>query len=88
VLRIRDVYYPSLIPDPITTKEEEENICCPALFCNHIFQKIILLFNRKKFKPIDTKNYSTFYTNNCHKLSEIWVGDSGSGKKPIPDPRV
>ncbi len=38
---------------------------------------------QKKFEQIDKNNSTQKFVR---KLLEIWVGDPGTGKKPLPDP--
>jgi hypothetical protein len=94
VLRIRDVYPGSRIPDPKTaTKERREKISC-NIFCSHKFHKIVNYFifemPKKKIWANFQRIIKLFSQKIVTKLSKIWVWDPGSRKNllQIPDPGV
>ncbi len=73
----------------LTIKEEGGKIGCFTFFLNHKFTKfkIILISNwtgsAKNLSQLD--RIIVFFPKIVSKLAEIWVGNPGSGKKPIPD---
>jgi hypothetical protein len=80
-------------------KREVKKISCQTFLCSHKFNKIVNYFSfevlKKKICANFSKNYRTFYQNNCQKaLQNMVLGsgirDPGSGKNPfrIPDPGV
>jgi hypothetical protein len=79
-LRIREVYPGSRISDP-TTKEEEKN-WFSHLFCSHNFlnQKLTGTVHRLKLKLIEKEFQYHFLPKELFYISEIRVGDLGSGK--------
>ncbi len=96
VLRIRDVYPGSRIPDPKTaTKERGEKKCVVITFyvaTNFTKLQIILVLKwwRKKIWANFQRIIELFTQKIVTKLSKIWIWDLGSEirdpEKPIPDP--
>jgi hypothetical protein len=90
VLRIRDVslipdpdFYPSWIRSQILIRQQQqkrrrEKLVVLTFFWRHKFYNIEKNFSFEQVRYLIQKNVT--------KLSEIWVGDPRSGKKPIPDP--
>jgi len=90
VLRIRDVdpgswFFSILYP----TTKQKRNITCLPCFCSYKFHKIKYNFIFEQVQKKDWANWQRivlFTPKIVTKLSEVWVGDPGSGKKPISDP--
>jgi hypothetical protein len=65
VLRIRDVYPGSRIPDPVSgipnpktgTKERAEKDCCQTFLCRHKFHKNVNYFIYEVLKKKNSANF-------------------------------
>ncbi len=91
VLRIRDVYPGSRIPDQKTGRKErgENKNFCQTFFCSHKFHKMLnyLIFEllKKKFEP-NFEELWNFLPKKLSLSSQNMSLGSGIRNKPIPDP--
>ncbi len=66
----------------IQEQQKRGKIFWPTFFVAKYFTKLKILTGTEKRLSQLTKNYELFTPQNCHKVSELWIGIR---KKSIPD---